>query len=176
MNPCLWFAKRPSARRWRLERGLGSIGNGHSQARTRSDFARRPPRRDQSRERTANGHSAADWVRSRDLVVGCSQAQLATFHSCKYRWLRAPANPFNRSSITPTVAALQSSGHDLNPRWTPESPSISIRLWTGCGSAPTHSPSRTFRNSAVHRSIPVNHGVCPEFQGVSDTVLTQSSL
>ena len=39
--------------------------------------------------------------------------------------------------------------------------------------APTHSPSTTSRNTDVHRSGPVNHGVCPGFQGASDTVLTQ---
>jgi hypothetical protein len=31
----------------------------------------------------------------------------------------APANPFNRSSITTTVAVLRSSGHDLNPQLSP---------------------------------------------------------
>jgi hypothetical protein len=34
----------------------------------------------------------------------------------KYCPVRAPANPFNRSSIATTVAALRPSGHDLNPR------------------------------------------------------------
>ena len=42
--------------------------------------------------------------------------------------------------------------------------------------APTHSPSTTSRNNDVHRSVPVNHGVCPGFQKVSDTVLTQNAV
>jgi hypothetical protein len=42
--------------------------------------------------------------------------------------------------------------------------------------ASTHSPSRTSRNNDVHRSVPVNHGVCPGFEGVSDTVLTQNLI
>jgi hypothetical protein len=40
--------------------------------------------------------------------------------------------------------------------------------------ASTHSPSTTSRNNHVHRSDPVNHGICPGFLGVCDTVLTQS--
>ena len=38
---------------------------------------------------------------------------------------------------------------------------------------PTHVPPTVSRNNDVRRSVPVNHGVCPGFQGVSDTVLTQ---
>ena len=30
---------------------------------------------------------------------------------------------------------------------------------------PTHFHSTTFSNNNVHRGVPVNHGVCPEFQG-----------
>ncbi len=40
---------------------------------------------------------------------------------------------------------------------------------------PTHSPSTTSRNNAVHRSAPVNHGACSGFRGASDTVLTRRS-
>ena len=42
--------------------------------------------------------------------------------------------------------------------------------------APTPSPSATSRNNDVCRRLPVNHGVCPGFQGVSGTVLTQNSV
>jgi hypothetical protein len=42
--------------------------------------------------------------------------------------------------------------------------------------APTQSPATTSRNNDVHRTVPVNDGVCPGFQEVSDTVLTQSRL
>ena len=41
---------------------------------------------------------------------------------------------------------------------------------------PTHSRATTSRNNDVHPSVPVNHGVCPEFQGACDTVLTQNAL
>ena len=39
--------------------------------------------------------------------------------------------------------------------------------------APTHVPPITSRNIDVHRRVPVTDGVCPGFQGVCDTVLTQ---
>src|SRR4051812_7239390 len=42
--------------------------------------------------------------------------------------------------------------------------------------APTHSPSTTSCNNDVYRSVPVNRGACPGFQGVSDTVLTQAGF
>ena len=42
--------------------------------------------------------------------------------------------------------------------------------------APTHSRSTTSRNNDVRRSVPVNHGVWPGFEGVSDTVLTQKLI
>jgi hypothetical protein len=40
--------------------------------------------------------------------------------------------------------------------------------------SPTHFRSTTSRNNDVHRTVPVNHDVCPGFQGVCDTVLTQN--
>ena len=41
---------------------------------------------------------------------------------------------------------------------------------------PTHFRSTTSRNNNVHRSVPLNHRVCPGFQGVCDTVLTQGVI
>ena len=41
---------------------------------------------------------------------------------------------------------------------------------------PTHSRSTTSRNIDMRRRVPVNHGVCPGFQGACDTVLTQNSV
>src|SRR5688500_5584996 len=40
----------------------------------------------------------------------------------------------------------------------------------------TQFPPTTSRNNDVHRSVPVNHGVCLGFRGVSDTVLTQAGF
>jgi hypothetical protein len=40
-------------------------------------------------------------------------------YNSKYCWLRAPANPFNKSPIATTVAAPRSCGHDLNPQLSP---------------------------------------------------------
>jgi len=36
---------------------------------------------------------------------------------------------------------------------------------------PTEFPLTTSRNNGVRRGVPVNHGVCPGFRGVCDTVL-----
>src|SRR5713101_1224548 len=38
---------------------------------------------------------------------------------------------------------------------------------------PTHLRSTTFRNVDMRRRVPVNRYVCPVFEGVCDTVLTQ---
>jgi hypothetical protein len=53
---------------------------------------------------------------------------------------------------------------------------IPVALSNAHRHAPTHSASTSSRNKDEHRSVPVDHGVCPGLQGVSDTVLTQNAV
>ena len=121
------------------------------------DFASAGPRRPRSTRRTRSGPGARVWPQGADADAVVR--------------LRGEAASARHLAVARDELARERRRYE-EYAWKLIPPALS----NAHQHAPTHSPSTTSCNNDVHRSVPVNHGVCPGFQGVSDTVLTQKQI